>query len=231
MPYGKKPFTKSKKSVSKAIKKSSTAIVKAIKEADTSVLKMNWGKILIHHFKKSCTLDAFTYAASSGVLAGTFLFDPSNTTTGSVFPAINTDWANLVGLYLQYKVNRINVSFEMKDTASGSGTNAYIFLNKTADYGGPVTTLALLAQRQNVVKKTFTVESPTYKFSFVPKMAVPIFNGTATTTTAHKLVNMGWVDTDSPVLLYGLDYYSGGTDSTQTFFVNVEYDMSFKYQV
>ena len=176
---------------------------------------------------KSTPIQA-NFLSSVTSLGQIYTFDPSGT-VGS-FGSI-ADWSALIGLYDQYKVTRIKVTWTLQDTASDSANNnriMYIRYNYNTNVATP--SLANISQLTRVVEKNFTQQSPVYQYSFIPKVAQITNSANLLSSDGRELVKMKWCDVSYPVVLYGLvTYLSLALTTTQDLYVDVEYDILFRY--
>lgn len=220
---------KGKKGIVKAINNEKKAIVRAIKVSDPTIERLNFNrKDRIVTFKKSITLNSFAYNNVVG-FGVNFLYDPSNTVTGSLFSAI-ADWANLTGLFNEYRIKNIKTMFTYQSSATTPEKEPFVLIrNNAVDYTSVAPTLANMTQYANVIKKTFTPEHPCWSYNLKPAIAVPVFQGTGVLgTTSYRMQKAPWCDVNDPVLHYGLGIYFSTISPTQSIIVDVEYTIDFK---
>jgi len=223
MPRTKKTHKKTKKG-KKSNRKPRVTLPK-----DTSIVVLN--KIREKPFRslRSQEFRVYSYAASSGVVSANILFDPSGVYgTNASMGNLMKDWTGLTNIFDKYKVHKIKVTFTMSDS-DDLGSNAVLYCRYNYDPGFATPSFSNMSDLTRVVQKSFTNDHPVFQYTIRPKVNTLTQNAGALAAQGQQMKSMGWCDVDFPVALYGLSYYFTGTQSTQTFYIDIEYDISFKY--
>ena len=249
--YNKKPtMAKKKKVYKKRVSKP-----RVMKVSDPTVERLTAKRQAVYYCTKSLQVNrpyATTTAGTCGfqiAWQGTafssgynILFDPSgNFGTNSGLASSSTvigsaaqipDWPNLKSLYALYKVNKITLQFSLSTVGNQQTMPMVLYMRYLNEYAAITPTLNTMASENNWIKKTFTDENPTFKYSFVPKVAMFQDNQSLPAIDSRKLGPMGWTSTAYPAELYGfklyMDYPATASADFQFISCDITYHMSFK---
>jgi len=259
--YVRKPKPKSKPSpYRKRTIKRRTMRPRTLRIQDDTVVRINPGKARVQKWMKNTPLNipgnpsvagtnGFNIALGTTAYAqsGSMTFDPSgnfgnfsgpiSSTAG--FASLSTqtlpEWTSLGNLYGQYKVNKITLKFSLSSTGSaqsGNGPQATLFMRYNDEYTPGAPNPTSISEEKNWIRKTFTVEKPTFNYSFYPKVLALYDNLGLATTDARATRSMPWTNMNAPVEILGMKFYFNVPAASATSYINcdVQYDISFKEQ-
>lgn len=237
-------------------KKQTTRVVKV---SDPTVEKLQIHKMRVYKCSKALQVNrpyATTTAGTCGfqiAWQGTafaagynLLFDPAGVfgnnsgtaqASGSTlaYPAQVPDWQNLKALYSLYRVDKITLDFGLTTVGNQNTMPMVLYMRYLGEYNAPTPTLNLIAGENNWIKKTFTDENPTFKYSFVPKVATLGDNAASLATDSRSLKRMDWTSTQTPIELYGFKIYFDfplvASPDIQFISCDITYHMSFKENI
>ena len=196
---------------------------------DSSIRTLNAAKNLPYFCSRSATFNSFSVSPSTGGAGQIYNFDPSGTYGSGFGNQTMRDWSSFAGIFDQYCVKKIRVTFSLSDTAAGPGTSLKLYCRYNYDLNFGTPTLSSLSDLSMIQEKTFTETAPDFTYTIYPKVSVTEVNSGVLASQGRKIQNMGWVDVNAPVQLMGIVYWLASTDSTQTVFMNVEYEIGFRY--
>jgi len=251
---------KQKRSVRKRTSTKRRSMPRRIAIQDDTVVKINPGKARVQKWMKNTPLNimgvpstagtngfSIQLGATSYAQSGSMTFDPSgnfgnfsgpvSSTTGFASLSSQTlpEWTSLGNLYAQYKVNKITLKFSLASTGtaqSGNGPQATLFMRYNDEYTPGAPNPTSISEEKNWIRKTFTVEKPTFNYSFYPKVFQLYDNLGIVTTDARVTRSMPWTNMNSPAEILGMKFYFNvpGASASSYIHCDVQYDISFKEQ-
>jgi len=157
-----------------------------------------------------------------------------------LIPAKIPEWDTYKALYAMYKVKKIHLKFSAYDnTASGLLSEPpvlYIrYLNQFQTPADNSVNAITISEERNWIRKVFTVEKPTFEYSFYPKIMVLGDNNDPDGLVDEARIpkSMPWTTMGTPVNLFGIKfYYLIPQINTGSCYVScdVSYDLEFKTQ-
>jgi hypothetical protein len=162
-------------------------------------------------------------------MVGTLVFDPSGTYDTSSLPM--PDWSNYVPIFDQYRVNKIKVTMIAVQTASSTvfpPAEIYGRYNYDTQISSSV---AVLMEMPRVKWHRFTVEQPAVSWDIYPTEVLDGKNDAVLASQAQVVIPDTWTDIDAPSKLYGFIYAAPSFPTGISIRFNVEYDVSFRYEV
>lgn len=175
---------------------------------------------------------ALTLSWSNQTPLSALIFDPSGTygnTAAAIAPLAIQDWASLITVFDQYKVNRITCNFQYETQGAVLGPVPIVF-NTNFERNVTVPTMAGILQTGQAVEKTFSPEHSRYTNTFVPKVNTFVDNSAVIASEGLAVHDMDWCDVNYPPQLYGLQLASSyALAATQFLFFEITYDISFRY--
>lgn len=201
---------------------------------------MNVHRDKVHVYQKSFVANI---SAGAGVgVSSVTSFDPSGTLATYAGTALNfgggaialPDWGSFVGLYDQYKINKIRVTMVAQPNGAVAGatldTNPVDMTFRYCYDPAFTATTANLYELQSVKRHLFSTANPSVSFDIIPYMQRVVYDpGAALATTGYEVVPFGWVDVDNPALCWGAVYIATVLPAGIVVRFDVTMDIAFKY--
>lgn len=254
--------TKSKKKNVKSYKKMARPSTRKKITRDPTITKLNAGKERIVRVRKMTKINLPSVVGTAGTngmsiqltstgytAKGVLVFDPSGsqgnnsgnisnlfTSGASLSPCNIPDWSGFQTLYSEYRVKKITCKFNWSSSGNPlSYAMPELYVRYANDYNEADPDAFTVSEQRNWVRKVFTMEHPSFTYSFYPKVMYLADNPGVLATEARVAKAMPWTDMSNPCALYGLKFFihwPGAVNSTYTNVINMDisYDIEFKEQ-